>query len=136
MQDILEHRTSEMETQLAGLKGELDEAKGRITHLTNQEAVLVQQNAKTSMQLSKEEKKRSVQLQLLIMICKDRCRKELESVMTDLRGQLENNEGELTKLKCHIKEREKAQKTEIEKLQMELQEKSSTLKEYQTKVSE
>ena len=56
--------------------------------------------------------------------------------MTDLRGQLENGEGELTKLKCHIKEREIAQKTEIEKLQIELQEKSSTLKEYQTKVSE
>lgn len=65
MQDIIEHRTSEMETQMAGLKGELDEAKGRIAHLTNQEAVLVQQNAKTSMQLSKEEKKRLVQFVII-----------------------------------------------------------------------
>lgn len=54
--------------------------------------------------------------------------------MSELKTRLEKNQDELNGLSECFKEREKSQKSEVEKLQSQLEEKSNTLKEYQQKV--
>ena len=56
MLDILEHRSQEMEQKYQIMKNDLEESKNKVARLTCQEAALVQQNARTCMQLSAEEK--------------------------------------------------------------------------------
>ena len=56
--DIIQQRSQEMDRKFLCMKSELEDTKNKLTRLTNQEAKLVQQNAKTCMQLSAEEKKR------------------------------------------------------------------------------
>lgn len=58
--DIICQKSQEMEQKCLLLKKELEESKSKISRLTNQEAALVQHNAKTSVQLTSEEKKRLI----------------------------------------------------------------------------
>lgn len=58
--DIIHQKSQEMEQKCLLLKNELEESKSKIARLSNQEAALVQHNAKTSVQLTSEEKKRLI----------------------------------------------------------------------------
>lgn len=58
MQDLLEHKSQEMQQQVTSLREELSESEGKLSRLSAQEAALVQQSAKASTQLTKEERKR------------------------------------------------------------------------------
>lgn len=118
MLDILEHRSQEMEQKYQIMKNDLEESKNKVARLTRQEAALVQQNARTCMQLSTEEK----------------IRKECESTITELKNQLEKNESDFRELKQKDDEKDKGSMQEKQKLQQQLNEKTNMLKEYQTKI--
>ena len=58
MLDHIQRHSQEMEQKYSHVQSELEETKLKVIRLTNQEAALVQKNAKTCMQFSAEEKKR------------------------------------------------------------------------------
>ncbi|XP_011402817.1 PREDICTED: myosin heavy chain, embryonic smooth muscle isoform-like [Amphimedon queenslandica] len=120
MQDLLEHKSQEMQQQVTSLKEELSESEGKLSRLSAQEAALVQQSAKASTQLTKEERKR----------------KDLEQSISGLQAKLDASQKELNALTLHFKDREKAQKEEVQKLQSQLEEKTSALKDYQMKIKQ
>lgn len=60
VQDLLDHKSQEMQQQMTSLKEELSESEGKLSRLSSQEAALVQQNAKASTQLTREERKRYI----------------------------------------------------------------------------
>ena len=62
-------------------------------------------------------------------------RKDLEQNINELQAKLNSSQKELNTLSMHFKDREKAQKEEVQKLQSQLEDKTSILKEYQLKVS-
>ena len=116
--EILEKRTHDYEMQLTRTTDELKMAKEQLAKVTEQEAALVQQNAKMSVELVAKEKKQE----------------GLETELKSVKDGLKQREMEVEKMK------EEADKAQIkhhgvaEGLEKELEEKNKTLKEYQDKV--
>lgn len=65
--DMMEYRTQEMHQQMEIVKSELTDSQTKLSRLTTQESALVQQNAKKSTQLTKEEKKRLEHMSYMVV---------------------------------------------------------------------
>ena len=116
--EMLEKRTQDYEVQLTRTIDELQTTKEQLVKITAQEAALVQQNAKMSMEL----------------VAQENSQKKLKSEMKCVKEQLKSRETELGKMKEEAgKMKTKHQGTE-ESLEKELEEKNKTLKDYQEKV--
>lgn len=116
---MLEKRTQEYEIQLTKTNDELRTTKEQLVKVSQQEAALVQQNAKMSVELVAGEKGQKA------------LENELKSVKEQLRlreTELDNVRGEMEKMKIRHKAESEGQGKEIE-------EKNKTVKEYQEKVS-
>ena len=134
VQDLLDHKSQEMQQQVTSLREELNESEGKLSRLSAQEAALVQQSAKASTQLTREERKRYYRNNYAFLLCNQiSFRKDLEQSITGLQAKLDASQKELNALTLHFKDKEKAQKEEVQKLQSQLEEKSSSLKDYQMK---
>lgn len=112
---MMEQHSREMQQQMTACRKELEETQSKLARSTGQETALVQQNARTSMQLTAEEKKR----------------KELERIVEQLQGKL----GGADENRRQLEEASKRRKAEQENLHAQLEEKTSMLREYQAKVS-
>lgn len=112
---MLEQHSQEMQQQLRACRKELEETQSKLAKSISQETALVQQNARTSMQLTSEEKRR----------------RELETAVEQLKGKL----GCTDESRRQLEETNKKRKAEQESLQTQLEEKTTTLREYQAKVS-
>ena len=108
----------QLQQQMAASRRELEEVQARLSRVTTQEDTLVQQNARTSMQLTSEEKKR----------------KELERNVEQLKGKLSQSEKMAEEGKRQLEETNRKRKAEQDNLQAQLDEKTSILREYQAKV--
>ena len=116
--EMLEKRTQDYEVQLTRTIDELKTTKEQLVKITTQEAALVQQNAKMSVEL----------------VAQENSQKKLKSEMKCVKEQLKSRETELGKMKEEAgKMKTKHQGTE-ESLEKELEEKNKTLKDYQEKV--
>ena len=108
----------QLQQQMAASKRELEEVQATLSRVTTQEGALVEQNARTNVQLTTEEKKR----------------KELERTVEQLKGKLSQSEKMVEEGKRQLEETNKKRKAEQETLQAQLDEKTSILREYQAKV--
>lgn len=119
MMDMLEKQANQMGIEKVALQEELTATKDKLSRALQQEAALVQQSAKTSMEVVTEEKKR----------------KTLEATLADVRAQLLAKEAELGGAQKELKALQDSSKKEVEGLQADVKEKSKVLKEYQDKIS-
>ena len=108
----------QLQQQMAVSRKELEEVQAKLARSTCQEGALVQQNAKTYMQLTMEEKRT----------------KELEKTIQKLTEKLSQCERTVEEGKRQLVEMDKKRKTEQEILRGQLDEKAATLREYQAKV--
>ena len=116
--EMIEIKAQEMELQLSKAKEETTTIKKELSRVSNQEKALVQQNARMSMELVEKERK-----------CES-----LEKEMTTLKGRLSVKDSEVCSLMEVVKSSEVKHKSEMEGLQLSLEEKKSMLKEYHDKV--
>ena len=115
---MLDQKSQEFEYQLSVLREDCSATKEKLARVSAQEAALVQQNAKMSMEL---------------VVC-DKKQKRQESELKELRNQLTSKEGEVTQANEELRSFQMRQRTEVEGLQGDLGEKSKILREYQEKV--
>lgn len=108
----------QLQQQMAASRRELEEVQSKLAKSMSQESALVQQNARTSMQLTSEEKKR----------------KEQERIVEQLKGKLKLCEKSMDEGKKQLEETGRRRKAEHESLQTQLEEKTAMLREYQAKV--
>ena len=90
----------QLQQQMAASRRELEEVQARLSRVTTQEDTLVQQNARTSMQLTSEEKKR----------------KELERNVEQLKGKLSQSEKMAEEGKRQLEETNRMRKAEQDNL--------------------
>ena len=116
--ELLNHRGKEFEQQLAAERAELATVKEQLARTQAQEASLVHQNARMSMELAAGEKRE----------------KSLEMEVSGLQSRLSNSEEKFSKSEEERKHQQAKDKSEFERVQKELNEKSKVLREYQDKV--
>ena len=116
--EMLDKRTQEFELQLSTLKDEYSATKERLTRVSSQEAALVHQNAKMSVELAAEEKRF----------------KKLESELKDARSKLSEKEAEALRANEELQSLQSKLKDKTEQGQKDMDEKSKVIKEYQDKV--
>lgn len=119
MLEILQQKVHELERELSSAREGHSATSERLTLVLAQEAALVQQNARMSVELA----------------AGDNARKRLETELDSLRTQLATREAEIADTKDELKSAQAKQKTDSKSLQKELDEKSRMLLEYQQKVS-
>ena len=117
--ELLDRKTKELEQQLSEAMEELSTTQEKLTHLSAQEAALVQQNAKMSMEL----------------VASDKNQKTLQTELSGLKDQLALRETEVDRLKKELNSISSKHKGDAATLQQDLEEKTKRLKEYQDKVS-
>ena len=117
--ELLDRKTKELEQQLSEAMEELSTTQEKLTHLSAQEAALVQQNAKMSMEL----------------VVSDKNQKTLQTELSGLKDQLALRETEVDRLKKELNSISSKHKDDAATLQQDLEEKTKRLKEYQDKVS-
>ena len=117
--EMFQQKMQELELELSSTREECSATSERLARVSAQEAALVQQNARMSVELA----------------AGDKTRKELETKLGDLRTQLASREAEIADTKEELKSAQAKQKTVTKCLQKELDEKSRLLQEYQQKVS-
>ena len=115
---MLQQKMQELELELSSVREGHSATSERLTRVLAQEAALVQQNARMSVELA----------------AGDNARKKLETELDDLRTQLASREAEIAAAKEELKSAQSKQKTDSKCLQKELDEKSRVLQEYQQKV--
>lgn len=118
--ELLDRKTKELEQQLSEAMEELSTTQEKLTHLSAQEAALVQQNAKMSMEL----------------VASDKKQKTLQMELSGLKDQLALRETEVDSLKKELNSISSKHKGDAATLQQDLEEKAKRLKEYQDKVSQ
>lgn len=118
--ELLDRKTKELEQQLSEAMEELSTTQEKLTHLSAQEAALVQQNAKMSMEL----------------VASDKKQKMLQMELSGLKDQLALRETEVDSLKKELNSISSKHKGDTATLQQDLEEKAKRLKEYQDKVSQ
>ena len=116
--EMLEKRTQDYEVQLTKTNDEMRTTKELLAKVTQQEAALVQQNAKMSVEL----------------VAGEKGQKALENDLKSVKEQLKLRETELGKVKDEMERMKTKYKTETENLGKETEEKNKTVKEYQDKV--
>ena len=117
---MLQQKAHELDLELSSAREEHSATNERLTLVLAQEAALVQQNARMSVELA----------------AGDNARKKLETELDDLRSQLATREAEIADTKDELKSAQAKQKTDSKSLQKELDEKSRMLQEYQQKVAQ
>ena len=115
--EMLDRETHESKQQLAKVMEELITTRDKLACVSVQEAALVQQNAKMSMELVEGEKKQ----------------KKLQTEVSGLRAQLASKETEVDSTKEELHSVMSKHKSDIATLQQDLEEKTRRLKEYQDK---
>ena len=118
--EMLDRETQEMKRQLAKVMDELNTTREKLACVSAQEAALVHQNAKMSMELVEGEKKQ----------------KKLQTELNGLRAQLASKESEVDGTKEELHSAMSKHKSDVATLQQDLEEKTKRLKEYQDKASE
>lgn len=118
--ELLDRKTKELEQQLSKAMEELSTTQDKLTHLSAQEAALVQQNAKMSMEL----------------VASDKKQRTLQTELSDLKAQLALRETEVDSLKKELHSISSKHKGDAATLQQDLEEKTKRLKDYQDKVSQ
>ena len=115
--EMLDRETHESKQQLAKVMEELITTRDKLACVSVQEAALVQQNAKMSMELVEGEKKQ----------------KKLQTEVSGLRAQLASKETEVDSTKEELHSVMSKHKSDIATLQQDVEEKTRRLKEYQDK---
>jgi len=115
--EMLDRETHESKQQLSKVMEELITTRDKLACVSAQEAALVQQNAKMSMELVEGEKKQ----------------KKLQTEVSGLRAQLASKETEVDSTKEELHSVMSKHKSDIATLQQDLEEKTRRLKEYQDK---
>ena len=117
--EMLEKRTQEYEIQLTKTNDELRTNKEQLVKVSQQEAALVQQNAKMSVEL----------------VAGEKGQKSLENELKLVKEQLRLRETELDNVRGEMEKMKTRHKSESEGQGKEMEEKNKTVKEYQEKVS-
>lgn len=117
--EMLNQKVKEYEQQLASERTELATAKERLSRAEMQEASLVHQNARMSMELAAGEKRE----------------KKLEEQVSRLENKLSTEAARFARAEEEWSNQKVKEKKEFECVQKELNEKSKVLREYQDKVS-
>ena len=115
---MLNHRVTEYKKQLASERAELDTTREQLSRAQAQEASLVHQNGRMSMELVAAEKRE----------------KKLEKQVSGLEKRLSTEAARFSRVEDEWKSEKLKQEKEMDRVQKELNEKSQVLREYQDKV--
>lgn len=116
--DMLNQRVKEYEQQLASERAEIATTKEQLSRAQMQEASLVHQNARMSMELAAGEKRE----------------RKLEAQVSELENKLSTETARFARAEDEWNGLKAKEKKELECAQKELNEKSRVLREYQDKV--
>lgn len=117
--DVLNHRVMEYKKQLASERADLDTTREQLSRAQAQEASLVHQNGRMSMELVAAEKRE----------------KKLEKQVSGLEKKLSTEAARFARVEEEWKSERLKQEKELERVRKELNEKGQVLQEYQDKVS-
>ena len=117
--ETLNQRVMEYKKQLASERADLDTTREQLSRAQAQEASLVHQNGRMSMELVAAEKRE----------------KKLEKQVSGLEKRLSTEGARFAKVEEEWKSEKLKQEKELERVQKELNEKSKVLREYQDKVN-
>ena len=115
---MLNHKVKEYEKQLSAERADLVMTKEQLARAHEQEASLVHQSARMSMELAAGERRE----------------KKLETELSELQSRLSTREASFSRAEEEWNTHKAKEKKEFDNVQKELNEKSKVLREYQDKV--